>query len=101
MSDTHRVKVSARGATKVFPAGGAAAGGYTALKDFDLEVRDGEFLVLVGPSGCGKSTALKPARRPRPADRGHPAAGRTAHHRPGPRPQDRLPAVRPRRSPAR
>ncbi len=30
-----------------------------ALKDFDLEVEDKEFLVLVGPSGCGKSTALR------------------------------------------
>ncbi|MBD3370862.1 sn-glycerol-3-phosphate ABC transporter ATP-binding protein UgpC [Candidatus Fermentibacteria bacterium] len=30
-----------------------------ALEDFDLTVRDGEFLVLVGPSGCGKSTILR------------------------------------------
>ena len=30
-----------------------------AVNDLDLEVRDGEFLVLVGPSGCGKSTALR------------------------------------------
>jgi multiple sugar transport system ATP-binding protein len=30
-----------------------------ALKDFDLEIKDKEFLVLVGPSGCGKSTALR------------------------------------------
>lgn len=29
------------------------------LHDIDLEVRDGEFLVLVGPSGCGKSTLLR------------------------------------------
>ena len=26
------------------------------LKGIDLDIRDGEFLVLVGPSGCGKST---------------------------------------------
>ena len=31
---------------------------FIALKDIDLEVRKGEFLVLVGPSGCGKSTFL-------------------------------------------
>ena len=31
----------------------------TAVDDLNLEVRDGEFLVLVGPSGCGKSTALR------------------------------------------
>ena len=30
-----------------------------ALKKLDLEVRDGELLVLVGPSGCGKSTVLR------------------------------------------
>ncbi|SHH65724.1 ABC transporter ATP-binding protein [Cognatishimia maritima] len=30
-----------------------------ALDALDLEIKDGEFLVLVGPSGCGKSTALK------------------------------------------
>jgi len=32
---------------------------FQAVKDFNLEIRDGEFLVLVGPSGCGKSTALR------------------------------------------
>jgi multiple sugar transport system ATP-binding protein len=30
-----------------------------AVKDFSLEIKDGEFLVLVGPSGCGKSTTLR------------------------------------------
>jgi len=29
------------------------------VNNFDLEVADGEFLVLVGPSGCGKSTTLR------------------------------------------
>jgi multiple sugar transport system ATP-binding protein len=33
--------------------------GFHALKDFTLDVRDGEFMVLVGPSGCGKTTALR------------------------------------------
>ncbi len=33
--------------------------GTEAVKDFTVEVEDGEFLVLVGPSGCGKSTALR------------------------------------------
>ena len=34
-------------------------GGVTAVSDFNLEVKDKEFLVLVGPSGCGKSTTLR------------------------------------------
>ena len=33
--------------------------GVTALKQFSLDIEDGEFIVLVGPSGCGKSTALR------------------------------------------
>ncbi|WP_031167273.1 ABC transporter ATP-binding protein [Streptosporangium roseum] len=35
------------------------AGGVKAVNGLDLEIRDGEFMVLVGPSGCGKSTALR------------------------------------------
>lgn len=35
------------------------AGGVVAVEDFNLEVADREFLVLVGPSGCGKSTTLR------------------------------------------
>ena len=35
------------------------AGGVKALDDLNLEVKEGEFMVLVGPSGCGKSTALR------------------------------------------
>ena len=34
-------------------------GGVQAVKGIDLEVADGEFVVLVGPSGCGKSTLLR------------------------------------------
>jgi len=33
--------------------------GFHAVKDMDLNVGDGEFMVLVGPSGCGKTTALR------------------------------------------
>ncbi len=45
--------VSLKGVSKVFP------NGVTAVKDFNLEVQDKEFLILVGPSGCGKSTLLR------------------------------------------
>jgi multiple sugar transport system ATP-binding protein len=38
---------------KVYP------GGVKAVTDFNLNIQDGEFLVLVGPSGCGKSTTLR------------------------------------------
>lgn len=39
--------------TKIYP------GDVLAVKDFSLEIRDKEFIVLVGPSGCGKSTVLR------------------------------------------
>jgi multiple sugar transport system ATP-binding protein len=38
---------------KVYP------GGTEAIRSFDLEIADKEFMVLVGPSGCGKTTALR------------------------------------------
>jgi multiple sugar transport system ATP-binding protein len=41
------------GVTKTF------ADGFEAVKDMDLDIKDGEFMILVGPSGCGKSTALR------------------------------------------
>ncbi|MBD9375372.1 sn-glycerol-3-phosphate ABC transporter ATP-binding protein UgpC [Rhizobium sp. ARZ01] len=34
-------------------------GEFVAVKNFDLEVRDKEFLVLLGPSGCGKTTTMR------------------------------------------
>ncbi len=35
------------------------AGGVTAVSDFNLDIADKEFIILVGPSGCGKSTTLR------------------------------------------
>jgi multiple sugar transport system ATP-binding protein len=45
--------VSLEKVTKVYP------NGTTAVSGLDLDVADGEFMVLVGPSGCGKTTALR------------------------------------------
>ena len=33
--------------------------GFRAVKRFNLEIRDGEFIIFVGPSGCGKSTTMR------------------------------------------
>jgi multiple sugar transport system ATP-binding protein len=46
-------KVRFEAVTKVF------ADGTRAVDELDLDVADGEFMVLVGPSGCGKTTALR------------------------------------------
>ena len=35
------------------------SGDFVAVKDFNMEIKDGEFIVFVGPSGCGKSTTLR------------------------------------------
>src|SRR5206468_10411020 len=48
-----RAGIVLSGVTKEFP------GGAVAVSSFDLDVGDGEFLVLVGPSGSGKTTVLR------------------------------------------
>ena len=45
--------ISCRHIYKIHP------GNVTAVKDFNLEIADKEFIVFVGPSGCGKSTTLR------------------------------------------
>lgn len=44
---------------KLAGVGKTYPGGVTAVSDADIEISDGEFIVLVGPSGCGKSTILR------------------------------------------
>ena len=51
-------EVHFQGVSKIYPPRRGAAP-VTVLRDLDLAVADGEFLVLVGPSGCGKSTLLR------------------------------------------
>jgi multiple sugar transport system ATP-binding protein len=46
-------EITLKGVTKRYPDGTEA------VKAIDLEIADGEFMILVGPSGCGKSTALR------------------------------------------
>ncbi|MGI5967916.1 MULTISPECIES: ABC transporter ATP-binding protein [Anaerotruncus] len=45
--------ISLRSIYKIYP------GNVTAVHDFNLEIQDKEFIILVGPSGCGKSTTLR------------------------------------------
>src|SRR3546814_872607 len=45
--------VQLSGVRKIYP------GGFEAIRGVDLEIADGELVVLVGPSGCGKSTLLR------------------------------------------
>ena len=52
--------LSLRNIWKVYP------GDVTAVKDFNLEIEDKEFVVLVGPSGCGKSTTLRDVYKRQP-----------------------------------
>ena len=47
------VQVDYRNVTKIYEDG------FEAVKGLNLDVKDGEFLVLLGPSGCGKSTTLR------------------------------------------
>jgi len=45
--------ISLQNIAKVYP------GGTKAVRDINIDIKDGEFIVLVGPSGCGKSTLLR------------------------------------------
>ena len=45
--------LSLKNITKVYP------NGFEAVKDFNLDIADQEFIIFVGPSGCGKSTTLR------------------------------------------
>src|SRR5439155_1432849 len=69
------------GIRKVYPGGSIAVDG------IDLEIRDGEFVVLLGPTGCGKTTVLRIVAGLEEASDGHvlfdvPVLGRDVVHDP-------------------
>lgn len=47
------INLELKNINKIYP------GGFQAVYDFNMDIMDGEFIVLVGPSGCGKSTLLR------------------------------------------
>jgi multiple sugar transport system ATP-binding protein len=74
-------EIALNGVSKVF------ADGYEAVKEMDLDIGDGEFMILVGPSGCGKSTALRMIAGLEEVSRGEvKIGGETVNERP---PKDR------------
>jgi len=70
-------------ASRIFPGNPPVK----AVKNLNLDIADGEFLVLVGPSGCGKSTALRMLAGLEDVDEGEiRISGKDVSHRP---PKDR------------
>jgi putative ABC transport system ATP-binding protein len=55
MSDNQNIAIQCEGVVKTYGAGGAQV---MALRGIDLDVRQGELMMLVGPSGCGKTTLI-------------------------------------------
>ena len=49
-------RVDLKGVNKIYGTGPSSV---HAVKDLDLEIRDGEFMALLGPSGCGKTSTLR------------------------------------------
>ena len=52
-------RVSLAGVGKSFPDSTRSEGARSVLRDIDLDIAEGEIVVLLGPSGCGKSTLLR------------------------------------------
>jgi multiple sugar transport system ATP-binding protein len=59
-------KVAFKDATRIYPGNDKPS-----VDKLNIEINDGEFLVLVGPSGCGKSTSLRMLAGLEPVDEGH------------------------------
>lgn len=58
MEPQNETKIEFIHTTKIFQSASAARGAIEAVRDFNLKIRNNEFLSLIGPSGCGKSTIL-------------------------------------------
>lgn len=58
-------RVTYKAASRVYPKAATKA-----VNELDLEIQDGEFIVLVGPSGCGKTTSLRMLAGLEPVDEG-------------------------------
>ncbi|GAA4231887.1 ABC transporter ATP-binding protein [Actinomadura meridiana] len=74
--------IDIRGLGKVYP------GGTRALRDLNLEIADGEFMIFVGPSGCGKTTALRMIAGLETIEEGEISIGGTVVNRVEPRKRD-------------
>ncbi|TYK44554.1 ABC transporter ATP-binding protein [Actinomadura decatromicini] len=74
--------IGIRGLGKVYP------GGTRALRDLNLEIADGEFMIFVGPSGCGKTTALRMIAGLETIEEGEISIGGTVVNRVEPRKRD-------------
>ena len=57
--------VTFKAASRIYPKAKSKA-----VNRLNLEIRDGEFIVLVGPSGCGKTTSLRMLAGLEPVDEG-------------------------------
>ncbi len=89
--ETAMAEIQFKEITKRYPDG------FEAVKAIDLEIGDGEFMILVGPSGCGKSTALRMIAGLEDITDGRPDHRRGAGQRPcaaRPRHRDGLPELR-------
>ena len=85
-------EIQFKGITKRYPDG------FEAVKAIDLDIADGEFMILVGPSGCGKSTALRMIAGLEDITDGDLIIGGRAGQRPAaarPRHRDGVPELRP------
>ncbi|WP_226781429.1 ABC transporter ATP-binding protein [Oceaniglobus trochenteri] len=79
--DTQDPKIRFDNVTKVF---GEGVDAFTALRNLNLDIADGEIVTVVGPSGCGKSTAMNIVAGLQDVTSGQCLVNGTEVHGPGP-----------------